>query len=77
MFRHFIFISGRWQIADFKEAQSFIAEDANDAVKDAGIIADAQRVEHYEISGYGTLIQYAKSLNHDNVVESLLWVTPV
>ncbi len=53
------------------EAQSFISEDAEDSVKDAGIIADAQRVEHYEISAYGTAIQFAKSLNHDNAVDKL------
>ncbi len=44
------------------EAQSFISEDADDKVRDAGIIADAQRVEHYEISAYGTVIEYAKAL---------------
>ncbi len=45
------------------EAQSFISEDAEDKVRDAGIIADAQRVEHYEISAYGTVIEYAKALD--------------
>ncbi len=54
-----------------KEAQSFIAEDAEASVKDAGIIADAQRVEHYEISAYGTAIQYAKSLKHNTSVDKL------
>lgn len=44
------------------EAQSFISEDAEDNVRDAGLIADAQRVEHYEISAYGTVIEYAKAL---------------
>ena len=44
------------------EAQSFISEEAEDKVRDAGIIADAQRVEHYEISAYGTVIEYAKAL---------------
>jgi ferritin-like metal-binding protein YciE len=44
------------------EAQSFISEDAENDVRDAGIIADAQRIEHYEIAAYGTVIEYAKAL---------------
>ncbi len=53
------------------EAQSFISEDAADGVKDAGIIADAQRVEHYEISAYGTAMKFAESLNHSDAVDKL------
>lgn len=45
------------------EAESFIAEEAEPNVQDAGIIADAQRIEHYEISAYGTVVEYAKALN--------------
>lgn len=45
------------------EAQSFIAEEAAPKVQDAGIIADAQRIEHYEISAYGTVVEYAKALD--------------
>ncbi|MAZ28013.1 ferritin-like domain-containing protein [Leeuwenhoekiella sp. A16] len=55
-----------------KEAEDFIKEDADDDVKDAGLIAEAQRVEHYEISGYGTVIRYAKELGHDKVVKILV-----
>jgi len=55
-----------------KEAEDFIKEDADDDVKDAGLIAEAQRVEHYEISGYGTVIRYAKELGHDKVVKTLV-----
>ncbi|MEH6405990.1 MAG: DUF892 family protein, partial [Leeuwenhoekiella sp.] len=55
-----------------KEAEEFIKEDADDDVKDAGLIAEAQRVEHYEISGYGTVIRYAKELGHDKVVKILV-----
>ena len=54
-----------------KEAESFIKEDAEDDVKDAGLIAEAQRVEHYEISGYGTVIRYAKELGHDAIAKKL------
>lgn len=54
-----------------QEAKSFISEDADDSVRDAGIIADAQRIEHYEISAYGTAAQFAKALNHQEAAEKL------
>jgi ferritin-like metal-binding protein YciE len=38
---------------------------------DALIIANAQRVEHYEISAYGTAISWAKELDLDDVVDLL------
>ncbi len=38
---------------------------------DAGIVANAQAVEHYEISRYGTLIAWAEELGHDDVVRLL------
>ena len=37
-----------------EESSGLISEDAEASVRDAGLIAAAQRVEHYEISGYGT-----------------------
>ncbi|MDT0643909.1 ferritin-like domain-containing protein [Zunongwangia sp. F363] len=54
-----------------KEAESFLKEDVDDDVRDAGLIADAQRVEHYEISGYGTVVRYAKELGHDGLAKKL------
>ena len=54
-----------------KEAESFLEEDATDEVLDAGIIAEAQRIEHYEISGYGTAARYAKELGHDKIAKKL------
>ncbi len=54
-----------------KEAESFIEEAKNDDVMDAGLIAEAQRVEHYEISGYGTAVQYAKQLGHKDIAKKL------
>lgn len=54
-----------------KEAKSFVSEDADEDVRDAGIIADAQRIEHYEISAYGTLIHYAKGLKEDEAINTL------
>jgi ferritin-like metal-binding protein YciE len=46
-----------------KEGEEMMKEDGKDAVIDAGIIASAQRVEHYEIAGYGTVIRYLEMLN--------------
>ncbi|TDB68285.1 ferritin-like domain-containing protein [Arundinibacter roseus] len=54
-----------------KEASDFLSESAEPAVMDAGIIAEAQRVEHYEISGYGTAARYAKQLGHKEVAKLL------
>ncbi|WP_027126854.1 ferritin-like domain-containing protein [Gelidibacter mesophilus] len=54
-----------------KEAESFIKEKKDDDVNNAGLIAEAQRVEHYEISGYGTAIRYAKELGHKDIASKL------
>jgi len=49
-----------------------LVTDARDAwVRDAGLIADAQRVEHYEIASYGTLRQWARILGEHNAAELL------
>jgi ferritin-like metal-binding protein YciE len=37
-----------------EEGEEMMSEDADEAVLDAGIIASAQKVEHYEIASYGT-----------------------
>jgi ferritin-like metal-binding protein YciE len=54
-----------------EEGAEMIGEDAEDSVRDAGLIGAAQRVEHYEIAGYGTAIALAKRLGHDDFVELL------
>lgn len=54
-----------------EEAEDMIKEDAPGDVKDAGLIAGAQRVEHYEISGYGTAVRFAKELGHDRIAAEL------
>lgn len=54
-----------------KEGQHMIHEDAAESVKDAGLIASAQRIEHYEIAGYGTALQFAKQLDLSDI-EALL-----
>lgn len=45
-----------------KEGQEMIEEDADEDVRDAGLITAAQRVEHYEMAGYGTARTYANLL---------------
>jgi ferritin-like metal-binding protein YciE len=44
------------------EGAEMIEEEADNEVKDAGLIAAAQRVEHYEMAGYGTARTYAELL---------------
>ncbi len=43
-----------------EEGKEIIDCDADDDVRDAGLIAAAQRVEHYEIAGYGTARTFAE-----------------
>jgi len=45
-----------------EEGSQMIREEADDAVHDAGLICAAQKVEHYEIAAYGTLVEWAKRL---------------
>jgi ferritin-like metal-binding protein YciE len=54
-----------------KEGSETLDEDMDPDVKDAAIIAAAQRVEHYEIAGYGTARTFA-SLLGDREAASLL-----
>ncbi len=54
-----------------KEGSELLAEDAEPEVRDAGIIAAAQHVEHYEMAGYGTVVAYARLLG-DRTAEKLL-----
>jgi ferritin-like metal-binding protein YciE len=43
-----------------KEGEEMIEEEADEEVRDAGLIAAAQRVEHYEMAGYGSARTYAQ-----------------
>lgn len=54
-----------------KEGDQIIKASGEPEVIDAGIIAAAQRVEHYEISGYGTVRTYAELLGEDEAVRLL------
>lgn len=56
------------------EAAEIIDERGEKTVKDAALIAAAQRVEHYEIAGYGTVSTYADELGWDDA-SSLLHET--
>jgi ferritin-like metal-binding protein YciE len=47
------------------EGEELMGEDADPEVLDAGLIAAAQRVEHYEIAGYGTVRTYAQLLGDE------------
>lgn len=46
------------------EADEIIADFEDDPAKDAALIAAAQKVEHYEIATYGTLVTYANLMGH-------------
>jgi ferritin-like metal-binding protein YciE len=48
-----------------EEGTEAISEFDKGPVRDAALIAAAQRVEHYEIAGYGTVCEYARSLGRD------------
>jgi ferritin-like metal-binding protein YciE len=54
-----------------KEGAELIEEDPGDEELDAGLISAAQRVEHYEMAGYGCVATYAKLLGEDQA-ETLL-----
>lgn len=50
-----------------KEGKKLLGEDMTPQVMDAGIIAACQKIEHYEISSYGTARAYALQLKMDTV----------
>jgi ferritin-like metal-binding protein YciE len=53
------------------EGQELMSMRADPAVMDAGLIASAQRVEHYEIAGYGCLRTWAQQLGYNQAVQLL------
>ncbi len=54
-----------------KEANEIVADIPDKEVLDAAIIASAQAVEHYEITRYGTLIEWAKQLGRSDCASVL------
>lgn len=54
-----------------KEGDSILLETTPGAVRDAGIIAASQKIEHYEIATYGTLVAFAKTLGENDAAKLL------
>ena len=54
-----------------EEGKEVMEEAETDAVRDVMMIAAAQKVEHYEIASYGTVIEWARQMRHDQVVKLL------
>ena len=54
-----------------EEGRKVMEEDAEPPVRDAALIAGAQKVEHYEIASYGCVCTYAEMLGYDQVHDLL------
>jgi ferritin-like metal-binding protein YciE len=54
-----------------EEGRKMIEEDAEPSVKDAALIAAAQKIEHYEIASYGCVCTYAETLGYEQVHDLL------
>lgn len=54
-----------------KEGEGIMEETEVGAVRDAGIIAASQKIEHYEIATYGTLVAFAKTLGEEEAAALL------
>lgn len=55
-----------------REAETVIGTtEKGSATRDAGLIVAAQKLEHYEISSYGSLAQLARTLEYDDVLDIL------
>ena len=58
--------------AMLKEAEKWAGMVQDQDLRDAGLIASAQRVEHYEIAVYGSLATWAKQLGLEEDLQALL-----
>jgi ferritin-like metal-binding protein YciE len=54
-----------------EEGKEIMTEAEEPDTRDAGMIAAAQAVEHYEITRYGTLVAWAKQLGHEDAAKLL------
>jgi ferritin-like metal-binding protein YciE len=54
-----------------QEGDEVLKESYPDQVRDAGLIEAAQKVEHYEIAGYGSARTFARFLGYDDAVRLL------
>jgi len=72
-------LGGKGRVKTCKGMQGIIEEgnelltedDVEESVLDAGLISAAQRVEHYEIAGYGTVRTYAEMLGYREAADLL------
>lgn len=53
------------------EAEEMMEDTEDGVVRDAGIIAAAQKIEHYEIASYGTLCAFAKTTGETEIADLL------
>jgi len=54
-----------------EEGEKYTKAKGDDMVRDAALICAAQRVEHYEMAGYGTARTFAEQLGYDEAVQLL------
>ena len=54
-----------------REGEVLVKAEGDPDVRDAGLIGAAQRVEHYEIAGYGTARSLARRLGENQMAETL------
>jgi ferritin-like metal-binding protein YciE len=54
-----------------QEGEEMMNQATSAEARDAALISSAQRVEHYEMAGYGTVISYAHQLDRDDVADTL------
>jgi ferritin-like metal-binding protein YciE len=54
-----------------EEGKNAMGEDFDDATMDAVLIASGQRAEHYEMAAYGTLVAWARGMDHNEAADLL------
>jgi len=54
-----------------EEGKSTMGEDFDEMTMDAALVASAQRVEHYEMAMYGTLVAWARVMGNEEAAELL------
>jgi ferritin-like metal-binding protein YciE len=54
-----------------EEGAELLRENAEADVKDAGLVAVVQKIEHYEMAGYGCARTWARQLGHDHIADLL------
>jgi ferritin-like metal-binding protein YciE len=54
-----------------EEGDAVMKEDFDEATMDACLIAGGQRAEHYEMAAYGTLVAWARAMDHNDAADLL------